>query len=94
MDEATLYNNWIVGLAIAAVVILIAAALLILVWTAARRILRLAQAALALVTEIKENTQSVWALEQTNEVAGDILQEAREIETHAGAVAEALHKTQ
>jgi len=94
MDEATLYSNWYLGLGIAVVLIVAAAALLILVWFAARRILRLATAALGLVVQIKENTNSVWGLEQTNEVAVDILEGAKAIETHAGMVAEALHETE
>ena len=94
MDEATLYGNFYVGLAIAVVIILAAAALLILVWFAARRILKLATAALGLVTQIKENTNSIWGLQTTNEVAVDILEGAQAIESHAGLVVEALHKTE
>ena len=92
MDEASLFSNWYLGLGIAVVIILAAAVLLLLVWNAARRILRLAKAALALVVQIKENTNSIWGLQQTNEVAGDILEGAKAIETHAGMVAEALHE--
>ena len=94
MDEASLYSNWFTGLAIAALIIVAAAVLLLLVWNAARRILRLASAALVLVVQIKENTNSIWGLQQTNEVASDILSEAKEIETHAGMVAQALHETE
>jgi len=92
MDEATLYTNWYIGLTIAVVIILAAAVLLLLVWNAARRILRLATAALGLVTQIKENTNSIWGLQTTNEVASDIFGETGAIETHAGMVAEALHE--
>ncbi len=91
MDEASLYSNFYIGLAIAVVIIIAAAALLILVWFAARRILRLASAALGLVTQIKENTNSIWGLQTTNKVALDILDGAEAIESHAGLVAEALH---
>lgn len=94
MDESTLYTNWYVGLAIATVIILAAAVLLILVWLSARRILRLATAALGIVVQIKENTSSIWALEQTNEVACDILEGAQAIEAHARLVAEALHEAE
>ena len=93
MDEANLFTNWYIGLAIATVIILAAALLLLLVWNSARRILRLASAALGLVVQIKENTNSIWGLQQTNEVACDILEGAQEIETHAGMVAEALHES-
>jgi len=94
MDEATLYGNFYIGLAIAVVVILAAAVLLIMVWFAARRILRLASAALGIVTQIKENTNSIWGLQTTNEVALDILEGAEAIESHAGMVAEALHNAE
>jgi hypothetical protein len=90
MDDAALYGNFYVGLAIAVVLILAAAALLILVWLAARRILRLATAALGLVEQIKENTNSIWGLQTTNEVATNILEGAEAIDAHAGLVAEAL----
>jgi len=93
MDEATLYSNFYFGLGIAVVIIIAAAVLLILVWTSARRILKLATAALGLVTQIKENTNSIWVLQTTNKVAVDILEGAKAIDSHAGMVAEALHQT-
>ena len=94
MDVATMYSNWYLALGIAAVIIVAAAVLLLLVWNAARRIHRLASAALGIVVQIKENTNSIWGLQQTNEVAVDILEGAKDIETHAGMVAEALHETE
>jgi len=92
MDEATLYSNFYVGLGIAVVIILAAAVLLILVIMAARRILKLATAALGLVVQIKENTNSVWGLQTTNKVATDILDGAEAIDAHAGLVVEALQQ--
>jgi len=92
MDDATLYGNYYIGLAIAVVLIIAAAALLIMVWFAAKRILRLASAALGLVVQIKENTNSIWGLQTTNEVATDLLEGAEAIDAHAGLVAEALHE--
>lgn len=94
MEDANVWTNWYVGLVISCVVILAAAILLLLVWQAARRILRLAKAALGLVVQIKGNTQSIWNLAQTNEVAVDILEGAKDIESHATLVAEALHETE
>lgn len=94
MDESSLYSNYYIGLAIAVVIILAAAILLLLVRGAARRILNLATAALGLVVQIKENTNCIWGLEQTNAVAGDILEGAKAIESHAGLVAEALHDSE
>ena len=92
MDDATLYQNFYLWLGVATVLIIAAAALLIMVWMAARRILRLATAALGLVEQIRANTTSIWGLETTNEVAVDILEGAKAIETHAGMVVEAMHE--
>ena len=94
MEDATLYTNYYIGLGIAVVIILAAAVLLLMVRGAAKRILKLATAALGLVVQIKENTNCIWGLEQTNAVAGDILDGAKAIESHAGLVAQALHETQ
>ena len=90
MENETLFNEWLIGLALVSVIIVIAAVLLILVWLAAKRILRLAGAALEIVTDIKNNTNSIWELETTNAVAIDIQKEAEAIEEHATLVAEAL----
>lgn len=93
MEEA-LYNQWYMGLAIATVIILIAAVLLIMIWLAAKRILKLANAALGLVVQIKENTTSIWELQDTNEVAASILKEAKNIRDHAGLVAGSLEEVE
>ena len=92
MDNSELYNQWYFWLAIAAALVVVAALLLIAVWMAARRILKLAGAALGIVMQIKENTNSIWGLEQTNKIATDILNDAETIEQHAGMVAVALHE--
>ena len=94
MDEATLYGNFYVGLGIACVIILAAAFLLIMVWLAARRILKLATAALGIVTQIKENTKSIWELNKTNQVAKGISEGADIIHAHADLVAKALHDSE
>ena len=90
MENETLFNEWLIGLGLVSLIVVIAAVLLILVFLAARRILRLAAAALEIVTEIKNNTNSIWELETTNKVAVDIQNEAEAIEAHATLVAEAL----
>jgi len=92
MGNSELYNQWYFWLAIAAVLIVAAAVLLIAVWMAAIRILKLAGAALGIVIQIKENTNSIWGLEQTNKIATDILNDAETIDKHIGMVAEALHE--
>ena len=92
MTDAELFTNWYIGLGLAAVVVVIAAVLLIMVWLAARRILTLAVAALDLVKQINQNTQTIWALEATNQTALDILADAQSIRDHGAAVAQALHE--
>ncbi len=92
MTDAALFTNWYIGLGLAAVVVLIAAVLLILVWQAAQRILTLAVAALDLVKQIKGNTTIIWALEDTNKTALKVLADAESIRDHGAAVAQALHE--
>ena len=92
MTDAELYSNWFFWLGIAAVIIVAAAVLLILVWLAARRILKLAVAALGLVQQINSNTAIIWALEDTNATAVNILEDAQRIRDHGASVAQALHE--
>ena len=94
MNDAAYYNQFYIGLAIAGALVVVAALLLIMIWMAARRILKLATAALSLVIKIKENTMSVWGLLETNHKAVSILSEAETIENSAGLVAEAFHETE
>ncbi len=94
MNDATYWNEFYIGLAIAGAIVLIAATLLILILIAARRILKLAQAALGIVVNIKQNTLSIWELQNTNHTAIDISNEAETILANAGAVAQALHETE
>jgi len=46
------------------------------------------------VVNIKQNTLSIWELQNTNHKAVDILAEADTILSNAGAVATALHETE
>jgi len=94
MNDAEYYSKFYVGLALAGGIVVIAAVLLILILTAARRILKLANAALAIVINIKQNTLSIWELQATNHKAVDILKEADTILSNASAVATALHETE
>jgi hypothetical protein len=93
MTDTALFTNWYISLGLAAVVVVIAAVLIILIWQAARRILNLAIVALDLVKQIKQNTATIWALEDTNKTAKAILNEAESIKNHGAAVAQALHNT-
>lgn len=94
MNDATYYKEFYIGLAIAGAIVVIAAVLLILILIAARRILKLAGAALGIVVKIKQNTLSIWGLQDTNHKAIEILNEADTILSNAGAVATALHETE
>ncbi len=94
MNDAQYYNEFYIGLAIAGAIVLIAAVLLILILIAAKRILKLANAALGIVINIKQNTLSIWELQNTNHIAVDISNEADTILNNAGAVAHALQETE
>lgn len=94
MNDAAYYKEFYIALAIAGAIVVIAATLLILIWIAAKRILKLAGAALGIVINIKQNTMSIWELQNTNHKAVDILNEADTILSNAGAVATALHETE
>ncbi len=94
MNDAQYYKEFYIALAIAGAIVVIAALLLILIWIAARRILKLANAALGIVVNIKQNTLSIWELQSTNHKAVDILNEADTILGSAGAVAKAFHETE
>lgn len=91
MDDAALYNTWFLALGIAAVVVLIAAALLLAVLSTARSIEKGAGAALGLVRQIRENTQVIWALQDTNKMASQLDEGAEAILDNAGQIAQALH---
>ncbi len=94
MNDAAYYNEFYIALALVGAIVVIAATLLILIWIAARRILKLANAALGIVVNIKKNTLSIWELQNTNHKAIDILNEADTILNNAGAVAQALQETE
>ena len=90
MSSAEIYNWWYVWLGIAVVIVIAAAALLIAIIVLARSIAGLAVSALAVVTEIEQNTKPIWQLNATNRVARDLLVGAKAIENNAGAIVGAL----
>ena len=92
MTDAELWAAWRIWMGVATVVILIAASLLIIIWLTARRILGDAVRALGAVEAIRAQTQPIWALEETNHIAEDILTTVRAIEAKGGALAGALQK--
>ena len=92
MTDAELWASWRIWMGVATVVIVIAASLLIIIWLTARRILADAVRALNAVEAIRAQTQPIWALEETNHVAEDILATVQAIEAKGGALAGALQK--
>ena len=92
MTDAELWASWRIWMGVATVVILIAASLLIIIWLTARRILADAVRALNAVEAIRAQTQPIWALEETNHIAEDILATVQAIEAKGGALAGALQK--
>lgn len=92
MTDAELYNIWFIYLGVAVVVVVIAAALLLAVLSAARSIEKGATVALGMVEQIRDNTKVIWALQDTNEVAGQLRDGASAILGNAVAIIEALHE--
>lgn len=90
MADADLWRAWWLWMGVATAVILIAAALLITIWITARSILAHANRALAAAERIRESTMPIWALDTTNEVAGQILATVQSIESKGGKLVEAL----
>ncbi len=90
MPDAELFTIWYWSLAVAAVVVLLAAALLIAILLVARRILAHARQALEAAEAIAEDTQIIWELDETNRVAGEILEVAESIEERGGRIAGTL----
>lgn len=90
MTDAQLWAAWRLWMGVAAVVVLLAASLLIIIWLTARRILADAVRALSAVEAIRANTQPIWGLQDTNEVAEDIVKTVEAIEKKGGLLAGAL----
>lgn len=90
MPSTDLWASWRLWMALAVVVILIAATLLIAIWLIARSILSHALRAHAAAEKIRANTQPIWALEATNEVAGGLLETVQAIEKKGGLLLSAL----
>jgi uncharacterized protein YoxC len=83
MDTMTL---WTYSLIAGAVVILIVAVLLIMIIIAARSIDKHAKAIWGVGKQIAGNTVSIWMLDKTNAVAGDILGTAQSINSRAESI--------
>ena len=83
MDSMTL---WKISWAIGAAVVVIVAVLLVLILAAARSIDRRAAEIWTAGKQIAANTVSIWLLQKTNVVAGEILATAKGIAGGAGAI--------
>ena len=90
MSDAELWAAWRLWMVVASVVVLFAAGLLITILLTARRILAEAVRALNAVETIRKNTQPIWELQATNQVAAQILQSVEAIERKGGALVRAL----
>jgi len=90
MTDADLYTYWIIGLIIAALVIVVVAVLLLWILALARSITANAIRALHAVERIRANTQPIWALQDTNAVGGQLLEGAQSIKEHATEIADTL----
>jgi hypothetical protein len=90
MTDADLWAAWRFWMAVAGLVVLVAAALLVTIWLTARSIVRHATRALAAAEAIRANTQPIWELQTTTEVAEDLLATVRNIEAKTERLVEAL----
>ena len=92
MTDAELWAAWRIWMGVATVVILIAASLLLIIWLTARRILADAVRALNAVEAIRAQTQPIWALEETNQIAEDIFGDGTGDRGQGGALSPARCK--
>jgi hypothetical protein len=90
MTDAELWAAWRFWMLVAAVIILVAAALLVTIWLTARSIASHARRARAAAEAIRDNTRAIWELQTTKEVAEELRDTVRAIETKAAALVEAL----
>jgi hypothetical protein len=90
MSDAELWAAWRLSMIVASAIVLLAAGLLVTILVTARGILAEAVRALNAVNAIRENTQSIWELQATNEVAAQILHTVESIEHKGGALVQAL----
>ena len=75
---------------VAAVVVVLAAILLVAILMVARRILAHGGQALEAAEAIAEDTKIIWGLDETNRLAGEVLEAAESIEERGGRVAATL----
>ena len=90
MSDVDLWRAWQLWLGVAVVVVALAATLLIAIVVTARGIVVDAVRARNAAEAIRVNTLPIWALQTSNEVAGQLLTTVQSIESHGGALAAAL----
>jgi hypothetical protein len=90
MTSAELWAVWRLWMLVGGAVVLVAAALLATIWLTARSIDAHATRALRAVEAIRDSTRAIWELETTNEVAAQLRDTVRDIETKATKLVEAL----
>ncbi len=87
MDTMTI---WTYSLIAGAAVVVIVAVLLVMLITAARRVDTHAAAIWEAGKQIAGNTVSIWMLDKTNNIAGQILAGAQSIDARAAAIDEKI----
>jgi len=90
MTSADLWAAWRLWMLVGSAVVLVPAALLVTIWLAARGIADHASRALRAAEAIRDNTRAIWELRTTNEVAEQIRDTVRDIESKATKLVEAL----
>ena len=84
MTSADLWAVWWLWMLVGGAVVLVT------IWLTARSSAVHAERALRAAEAIRDNTRVIWELQTTNEVAAQLLDTVRDIETKAGRVVEAL----
>jgi hypothetical protein len=92
MTSAELWAAWRLWMLVGGTVVLVAAALLVTIWLTARGIADQAARALRAAEAIRDSTRAIWELQTTNEVAEQLRDTVRDIETKATQLVEALNQ--
>lgn len=93
LTDPTFYKVWGIVAIIGVVIVLVVALLLILIWLTTRSIERYAVRSLQAAQQIVENTRPIWALQETNHVAGLLMEEAQSIAKVGTALADAVERS-
>lgn len=77
--------GWVIGLTVALVLVAVVVVLLVLMIIGASRAAQKAEAILAALQDARDNTEGLWLLVDTNEVAGRIVGAATAAREHLAA---------